>query len=82
MRKQYRKEKRMAQKRSATVSWNKPNNEWVIRLWDEEEQEFVFSSSYPVKDVNPDTQLGWVSELIVCKLFELQDLGYEITFRN
>lgn len=64
--------------KEARVSWNKPRKVWVIRFWSESEHDWLEDSAYPVKDVNPETEIGWVSELLVTRLYELQDLGYEI----
>lgn len=66
--------------KQARVSWNKPRQAWVIRYWSEADQEWNEDSAYPVKDVNPETEMGWISELMVCRMYDLQDLGYEVTF--
>ena len=51
---------------------------WVIRYWSEKDQEWNEDSYYPVKDVNEETELGWVSESLVCRLYDMQKLGYKI----
>lgn len=64
----------------ARVSWNKPMGAWVIRYWSETDKEWNEDSWYPVKDVDPETENGWVSELLIVRLYELMDLGYKIVF--
>ena len=65
--------------KEARVSWNRPRKAWVIRYWSETDHEWVEDSAYFVKDVDPETELGWVSETFVTRLYELQqDHGYEI----
>lgn len=66
--------------KEARVSWNKPRKVWIIRLWSETEKEWLEDSAYFVKDENPETEIGWVSETILCRLYDLQDLGYKIVF--
>ena len=66
--------------KEARVSWNKPMSAWVIRYWSEKDQEWNDDSYYPVKDVNPETELGFVSEQMICRMYDLQDLGYTFTF--
>ena len=66
--------------KEARLSWNKPMGAWVIRFWSKTDQEWKDDSYYPAKDVNPETELGWVSELLITRLYELQDLGYKINF--
>ena len=64
--------------KEARVSWNKPTNQWVIRFWSKKDQEWLDDSYYFVKDVDPKTEMGWVSESLITRLHELQDLGYKI----
>lgn len=64
----------------ARVSWNKPMGAWVIRFWSEADKEWNEDSYYPVKDVDPETENGWVSELLLVRLYELMDFGYKIVF--
>ena len=64
--------------KEARVSWNKLRNVWVIRFWSETEKEWLEDSTYFVKDVDPETEMGWVSELLVARMYELQDMGYKI----
>lgn len=66
--------------KEARVSWNKPMNAWVIRFWSEHKKEWLEDSWYPVKDVDENTEYGWVSELLIVRLYELEDLGYKIVF--
>ena len=66
--------------KEARVSWNKSRKVWVIRFWSETEKEWLEDSAYFVKDENPETEIGWVSEMILCRLYDLQDLGYKIVF--
>ena len=65
--------------KEARLSWNRPKNQWIIRFWSETERDWLEDSYYPVKDVNPETEYGWVSELLITRLYELQDLGYKIS---
>lgn len=64
--------------KEARVSWNKLRNVWVIRFWSETEKEWLEDSTYFVKDVDPETEMGWVSELLITRMYELQDMGYKI----
>lgn len=66
--------------KEARVSFNKPMNSWVIRYWSEKDKEWNEDSWYPVKDVDENSELGWVSEELMCRFYYLQDLGYEIIF--
>lgn len=66
--------------KEARVSWNKPMNCWVIRYWSETDHEWNDDSYYPVKDVNPETEMGYIPEEIICRMYDLQDLGYSFTF--
>lgn len=66
--------------KEARVSWNKPRKVWVIRFWSETEKEWLEDSAYFVKDENPETEMGWISETFLCRLYDLQDLGYKIVF--
>lgn len=70
-----RKEKNM---KEAMLSWSKPTESWVIRLWSESKQEWIEDSSYPVKDVNPEMEIGWVSELLLTRMYELEGMGYKV----
>ena len=62
------------------VSWNKPRQCWIIRFWSETDHDWVEDSAYFVKDVNPETELGWIPEEMLCRFYDLQDLGYTIRF--
>lgn len=64
--------------KEARVSWNRPRKAWVIRFWSETENEWLEDSAYFVKDVDPETEMGWVSELLIARMYELQDMGYKI----
>ena len=66
--------------KEARVSYNRPRKSWVIRYWSETEREWVDDSFYSVKDVDPETELGFVSEELICRLYELQNGGYKIVF--
>lgn len=66
--------------KEARVSWNKPMKAWVIRYWSEKDHEWNDDSYYLVKDVDAETEYGWVSELLITRLYELTDLGYKIVF--
>ena len=67
-------------KKEARITWNRPRNMWVIRYWSETDHEWNDDSYYPVKDVNEETELGWVSESLITRVYELQDLGYKVVF--
>ena len=64
--------------KEARVRWNNPTKQWLIRYWSDEEQKWRTDSAYEVKDVNPETEMGWISEEMICRLYHLQDLGYKI----
>lgn len=66
--------------KEALVSWNKPRKVWVIRYWSDADKEWNEDSAYFVKDVNPETELGWIPELMLSRFYDLQDLGYSIRF--
>lgn len=66
--------------KEARVSWNRPMKSWVIRYWSQKDQEWNDDSYYPVKDVDPNTEYGWVSETMIARLMQLADLGYEVVF--
>lgn len=66
--------------KEARVSWNRPRKVWVIRFWSESEHDWLEDSAYFVKDEDPNTEMGWISETFLCRLYDLQDLGYTITF--
>lgn len=70
----------MKEKKIARVSWSGIKEQWIVRYWSEKSQDWLEDSSYFVKDVDRRTEYGWVSELILCKLAELNELGYEIQF--
>ncbi len=61
------------------LTWSKATSQWIIRFNTGEDDEWHDDSYYPVKDVNPETECGWVSELLITRLYELQDLGYKIS---
>lgn len=67
-------------KKEATISWNRPRKVWVIRYWSETEHEWLEDSAYFVKDEDPKTEMGWISETFLSRLYDLQDLGYTFTF--
>ena len=66
--------------KEARLFWNKGRNMWVIRYWSETDHEWNDDSWYYVKEVDPETELGWIPEKLICRLYELQDLGYKIVF--
>ena len=66
--------------KEARVSWNRPMKSWVIRYWSQKDHEWNDDSYYPVKDVDPNTEYGWVSETMIARLMQLADLGYEVVF--
>ena len=66
--------------KEARVSWNNTWKSWVIRYWSEADQEWKEDSAYPVKDVDEETEYGWISETLICRLYDLQDKGYKVVF--
>ena len=72
----------MKKTKEARVSWNNPEKAWYIRIWSDTDQEWNVEGIYPVKDMDEKTYVGWVSDLIVCRFIDLQDLGYNIIFEK
>lgn len=70
----------MKEKKIAIVSWSGIKEQWIVSFWSENSQKWLEDSFYYVKDVDSRTEIGWVSELILCKLAELNELGYDIKF--
>ena len=59
----------------ARVSWNRPKKAWVIR-W--EDGNGACEKFFHPKDVNPETEYGYIPEEFICTLYDLQDRGYSI----
>lgn len=62
--------------KEARLTWSKARNQWLIKFWNG--KEWLEDSAYYLKDINPETEIGWVSELLITRLYELQDMGYKI----
>lgn len=71
----------MKKEKMAVVSWSGARQAWIVRYWSETSQEWLEDSAYFVKDVDRRTEYGWVSETILCKLAELNELSYRIDFK-
>lgn len=71
----------MKKEKMAVVSWSGVRQAWIVRYWSENSQEWLEDSAYFVQDVDRRTEYGWVSETILCKLAELNELGYRIDFK-
>lgn len=68
----------MANKKQAWLNWSLKEKKWILRLWDEQTEQYEFSKSWTVKDVNDVSGLGFVSEKVLTELAFLSDLGYQI----
>lgn len=66
--------------KEARVSWNRPRNQWIIRFWSQVAKDWIEDSAYLVTDVDPETEIGYVSENLITRLYDLQQLGYTIYF--
>lgn len=64
----------MKQKK-AMITWNKPNNQWWLRL--ETKDGWEFSKAWNVKDQD-DNGMAWVHDSIICEIAQLQELGYSV----
>lgn len=65
-------------KKYAWLNWSSNDEKWILRLWIDEE--WQFSKSWSVRNVNEDTGLGFISESILCEIKRLYELGYSIKF--
>ena len=68
----------MDNNKHAWLKWSGKDEKWILRLWID--NEWQFSKSWSVRDVNDDTGLGYVNESILCELKNLSALGYTIRF--
>lgn len=64
--------------KEARISYNKTTDQWVIRYWSEKDEEWKTDSSYFIQYPSKDADIGLVSETLLFRLSELQDLGYEL----
>ena len=67
----------MKNKRLASFTWSRANEEWVLRLWIDNKWEF--SKSWPVKDQNQDNDTAYVNDSIMVEIANLLALGYRVT---
>ena len=65
--------------KQAWLNWSEKESKWILRLWDELSEQYEFSKSWPVKDINEDTGMGYVSERVLTELAYLENLGYSIS---
>lgn len=64
------------EKKMAWFNWSRKDSAWVERLWIDEE--WTFSKSFKVRDIDQESDNGWVHDSIMCEIAHLQDLGYEV----
>ena len=64
--------------KEARLTWSKAEEKWIIKVWSERKEEWIEDTSFPVKDVETETEQGWVSEMLILRLYDLQDQGYKI----
>lgn len=64
--------------KEARVSFNKPHNQWIIRFWSETDEMWKEDSRHPIVQMCDD--IDYVSETLIYRIKQLQDLGYKIIF--
>ena len=64
--------------KKAKISWDENMNAWVLYFKNGDE-EWLMDSGYLVKDVNPKSGLGWVSETIFTRARALKEMGFKVT---
>ena len=65
-------------KKYAWLNWSSHDEKWILHLWIDED--WQFSKSWSVRNVNEDTGLGFISESILYEIKHLYALGYNIRF--
>lgn len=69
----------MKQNKEVRITYNKVNESWIIRYWSNNDNDWNIDSSYPIKDKDKN-DIGWISEYMLCRIYELKELGYTINF--
>ena len=64
--------------RQATITWSRAEKKWILRLWNIETKEWEFSKSWRPKDIDEETEIGWVADTILIEIAHLQDLGWNV----
>ena len=63
--------------KKAKIVWDKESGTW--NLFFKSGDEWLLDSGYFVKDVDPKSGIGWVSETLLTRARYLNNLGYKVT---
>ena len=68
--------------KQANLNWSVAEKAWVLRLWDDKEENWQFSKSWGVQNEGYNDLYGepieFVHDSVLCEIAHLQDLGYEV----
>lgn len=60
----------------AWLNWRKTDETWVLRVCSDDEWKVV--KTWERKDVDEESDLGWIHESLLTEIADLQVLGFEV----